>query len=290
MRTKRDERHERAGQARRTGRTEQTEQTERDADVRDTEDGRPVAEDERPVVAVGHRGDPYRIRENTLPSLHSAFARGADAVEFDVRLTRDGVPVLLHDSTLERLWDDERRLADLIHDEVREHTGGGVPTLAEALAALPGARLMIDLPGASPAAVRTVVGTVRDGGAADRVYYCSSPTTMLAVRAADADAEIAMTWTTVAPPRPALLDAVRPRWLNYRFGLVSRELADRDHRAGLLVSAWTADTGRSMRRLIARGADSITTNRIDVLAGLLGRSPRPVSGPASPSASHLEQS
>ncbi|MFJ1597140.1 glycerophosphodiester phosphodiesterase [Streptomyces sp. NPDC088261] len=268
MRTKRDERHEQAGRAGRARRAEQD------------------PADERPVVAVGHRGDPYRIRENTLPSLRSAFARGADAVEFDVRLTRDGVPVLLHDSTLERLWGDERRLADLTHDEVRDHARGEVPTLAEALAALPGARLMIDLPGASAAAVRTVVGTVRDGGAADRVYYCASPTTMLAVRAADADAEIAMTWTTVAPPRPALLDAVRPRWLNYRFGLVSRELADRDHRAGLLVSAWTADTGRSMRRLIARGVDSITTNRIDVLAGLLGRAPHPAARPAS----HLEQS
>ncbi|WP_327234249.1 glycerophosphodiester phosphodiesterase [Streptomyces sp. NBC_01317] len=283
MRTKRDERHERAGRAGQAGRAEQ--------DIRNTED-------ERPVVAVGHRGDPYRIRENTLPSLRSALARGADAVELDVRLTRDGVPVLLHDSTLERLWGDERRLADLTHDEVREHTRGGVPTLAEALDALPGARLMIDLPGASPAAVRTVVGTVRDGGAADRVYYCASPTTMLAVRAADADAEIAMTWTTVAPPRPTLLDAVRPRWLNYRFGLVSRELADRNHRDGLLVSAWTVDTGRSMRRLIARGADSITTNRIDILAGLLGRAPRPApdptpepaSDPTSPTASHLEQS
>lgn len=56
------------------------------------------------VTAVAHRGDPYRFRENTLDSLRSGLDRGADAVEFDVRLTRDGVPVLLHDDTLERLW------------------------------------------------------------------------------------------------------------------------------------------------------------------------------------------
>lgn len=92
---------------------------------------------------------------------------------------------------------------------------------------------------------------------------------MLRVRAADPAAEIALTWTTLAPPRPALLDAVRPRWLNYRFGLVDRELTDRLHRDGLLVSAWTADTKRTMRRLVQQGVDSITTNRVAALRGVL---------------------
>ncbi|MFE3829298.1 glycerophosphodiester phosphodiesterase [Streptomyces sp. NPDC059092] len=240
----------------------------------------------RTVVAVGHRGDPYRVRENTLPSVRSARRRGADAVEIDVRLTGDGVPVLLHDASLARLWGYERRLAEVTYDELRELTRGEVPTLRDALLPPPdgeyggdgaparrpygtGGRFMIDLPGATAASVRTVVGTVRECGAEERVYYCAGPDTMLAVRAADARAEIAMTWTTPAPPRPVLLAAVRPRWLNYRFGLVSRELADRNHRDGLLVSAWTVDTRRNMRRLIERGVDSITTNRIDVLSGLL---------------------
>ncbi|NEB12580.1 glycerophosphodiester phosphodiesterase, partial [Streptomyces coelicoflavus] len=80
--------------------------------------------------------------------------------------------------------------------------------------------------------------------------------------------EIALTWTTAAPPRPALLAAVRPRWLNYRFGLVNRALAERVHADGLLLSAWTPDTGRTMRRLRALGVDSLTTNRIDVLCAL----------------------
>lgn len=90
------------------------------------------------VTAVAHRGDPYRFRENTLDSLRSAIARGADAVEIDVRLTRDGVPVLLHDETLKRLWEVDRPLRALSAEEVRGLTGGGVPTLAEALAATEG--------------------------------------------------------------------------------------------------------------------------------------------------------
>ncbi|MGN2366100.1 glycerophosphodiester phosphodiesterase [Streptomyces luridiscabiei] len=227
------------------------------------------------ITAVGHRGDPYRARENTLPSIRSALDRGADAVEIDVRVTRDGVPVLLHDATLERLWGQDRRVDRLTHQEVLELTGGGVPTLAEALAAAGKHRVMVDLPGSTDASVKKIVGTVRECGAGDRAYYCASADAMLRVRAADPAAEIALTWTTLAPPRPVLLEAVKPRWLNYRFGLVSCELADRAHRDGLLVSAWTADTKRTMRRLIERGVDSITTNRIDTLHKLRSNSPAP---------------
>ncbi|MBD0840121.1 glycerophosphodiester phosphodiesterase [Streptomyces sp. TRM68416] len=221
------------------------------------------------VTAVAHRGDPYLFRENTLDSLRSGLRRGADAVEVDVRVTRDGVPVLLHDETLKRLWGLDRPLRAVTADELRERTADGVPTLVEALSATDGHRVMLDLPGGpDPRTVRRIVDVVRECGADDRVYYCAAAPAMLAVRAADPAAEIALTWTTSAPPRPALLTAVRPRWLNYRFGLVDRALADRVHRDGCLLSVWTPDTRRSMRRLLALGVDSITTNRIDALRTL----------------------
>jgi glycerophosphoryl diester phosphodiesterase len=221
------------------------------------------------VTAVAHRGDPYRVRENTLDSLRSALRMGADAVEIDVRLTRDGVPVLLHDDTLKRLWEHDRPLLSLSATEVRGLTGGGVPTLAEALAATEGSRVMLDLPGTPDVrAARRVVDAVREAGAQDRVYYCAGAPAMLAVRAADPAAEIALTWTSLAPPRPALLDAVRPRWLNYRFSLVDRALAARVHRDGRLLSVWTPDTRRSLRRLLDLGVDSITTNRVGLLLAL----------------------
>ncbi|MER5711491.1 glycerophosphodiester phosphodiesterase [Streptomyces sp. NPDC042898] len=223
----------------------------------------------RPVTVVGHRGDPYRVRENTLPSIASAIEQGADAVEVDVRLTEDGVPVLLHDDTLKRLWGHDRPLSRLSYEQLRELTYDGVPTLREALITAGAHRLMLDLPGGNEDSVRKIVGTVRECGAGERVYYCAGSVAMLQVRAADPAAEIALTWTSLAPPRRVLLDAVRPKWLNYRFGLVSRELTERVHRDGLLVSAWTADTTRTMRKLIFNGVDSITTNRVDALAAAL---------------------
>ncbi|WP_422127708.1 glycerophosphodiester phosphodiesterase [Streptomyces misionensis] len=221
------------------------------------------------VTAVAHRGDPYRFRENTVDSLRSALDRGADVVEIDVRLTRDGVPVLLHDDTLARLWELDRPLSALSAEELRGLTGGRVPTLAQALAATGDSRVMVDLCGrVTRRTMDRILDVVRQSGAGERVYYSAGAETMLTVRAADPAAEIALTWTTLAPPRPALLAAIRPRWLNYRFSLVDRDLVARVHRDGQLVSVWTPDTRRALSRLLDQGVDSITTNRIDVLHGL----------------------
>jgi glycerophosphoryl diester phosphodiesterase len=128
---------------------------------------------------------------------------------------------------------------------------------------------MLDLPGTREVRVaRRIVDVVREEGAQDRVYYCADAGAMLAVREADPSAEIALTWTSLAPPRPALLNAVKPRWLNYRFSLMDRDLAERIHTDGYLISVWTPDTRRSMRRLAEMGVDSITTNRVDLLCAL----------------------
>lgn len=240
------------------------------------------------ALAVAHRGDPYHFRENTLPSVRSALRKGADVVEVDVKVTRDGVPVLLHDPTLERLWGYDAPVAALTAGDVRDLTGDGVPTLAEGLAELrdfPGSaeplpdrdgdpadapaapRMLIDLTAADQAAPS--VAAVREAGVADRVYYCGELPAMLAVRALDPGAEIAMTWKTSRRPSRALIDEVEPRWLNLRFGLVDRPTVAfaRDH--GLMVAAWTADWGRSMSRLLELGVDAVTTNRLDALQRIL---------------------
>src|SRR5262245_3692480 len=64
----------------------------------------------RPMI-VAHRGDSYRAPENTIEAARLGFEAGADAWELDVRLTADGVPVVIHDATLARTTDVARRFA-----------------------------------------------------------------------------------------------------------------------------------------------------------------------------------
>ena len=98
-------------------------------------------------LTIAHRGDPVAHRENTLPSLRSAVAKGANTLEFDLRLTRDGQIVLLHDASLERLWGQPEPLADLTLAELRQRDLGGyqLPTFDELLAEFPETTFLVDL-------------------------------------------------------------------------------------------------------------------------------------------------
>ena len=69
-------------------------------------------------LIIGHRGASAVAPENTMAAFHEAIAVGADGIEFDVRLTRDGVPVVIHDSTLRRIGGVNQRVADLSWQEL----------------------------------------------------------------------------------------------------------------------------------------------------------------------------
>ncbi|OKJ03261.1 glycerophosphodiester phosphodiesterase [Kitasatospora sp. CB01950] len=220
------------------------------------------------VRAVAHRGEPYQHRENTLPAVGAALAAGADAVEVDVQLTRDGVPVLLHDRTLERLWNDPRPINRVTAEQLAEVAAPGlrIPTLAETLTAVAqtdGRQLLIDLDDAQPAAATW--RTVSDLGLADRVAFCGPVLAMLAVRELAPQAEISLTWNRPQLPKQRLLEELRPTYLNPPFGLVDERLVATVHDAGLALATWTVDLRRTMRRMLDLGVDSLTSNRVALL-------------------------
>jgi glycerophosphoryl diester phosphodiesterase len=72
----------------------------------------------RPLI-IGHRGAAAVAPENTMAAFQEAIAAGADGIEFDVRLSRDGVPVVIHDSTLRRTARLSSRIADLTWAELQ---------------------------------------------------------------------------------------------------------------------------------------------------------------------------
>ena len=99
-------------------------------------------------LVIAHRGDSANRPENTLASFASALAIGADFVEFDVQLTKDGHVVVIHDPTLERTTDGAGRVKELTLAELRkvsagypqrfgdQYRGERVPTLSEVLGLL----------------------------------------------------------------------------------------------------------------------------------------------------------
>lgn len=212
----------------------------------------------------GQAGGPV---ENTLAAIRAAVAIGVRTIEIDVRVTRDGVVVLLHDPTLKRLWGDPRAIVDVDLAEVRELGGQGrrIPLLAEALEELrgTGARLLIDMDEPGPAA--PAVEVVRSSAAEEFTVWCGHPDAMRTVRTELCEAEIWMPWYAAEPPATDDLAALRPTVINVEHILVGRAFVDAIHALGAEVSCWTVDDPAQAAHLAAIGVDSITTNRVSEL-------------------------
>jgi len=88
------------------------------------------------IFIVGHRGDPVHEPENTLRSIIRAFKVGADAVEIDVRLSKDNVPVVIHDETVDRTSNGHGYVRKMTLNQLKKldfGKGERIPTLEEAL-------------------------------------------------------------------------------------------------------------------------------------------------------------
>ncbi|MDR2996844.1 MAG: inositol monophosphatase [Microbacterium sp.] len=214
---------------------------------------------------TAHRGDSSAHRENTLPAIRSAIAKGADLVEFDLRLTADGDVIVLHDPTLERLWGvrrpvSETTLAEILALGDADHRP---PTLAEALACFDGTDTVAVIDVTDPRMIAPAMPLVLASGAT--ASWCGDLGAMRVVRDLDPDASIWMPWDRVVPPGADEILGLAPDTINVPAYVVTRELVDGVHDLGLRLAAWTVDEPADMRAMAEAGVDQVTTNRLDDL-------------------------
>ncbi|MEO7070053.1 MAG: inositol monophosphatase family protein [Nostocoides sp.] len=209
-----------------------------------------------------HRGDSSVFRENTLPAVRSAVDAGAQFVEIDVRLTRDGDVVVLHDPSLERLWGMRAEIADTSYSTLtllgdRDHRP---PLLAEVLELIEGSSstLLIDMdwPGPAESAVRVAA---RSGAS---VAWCGDLGAMRAIRALDPSASIWMPWARADSPTAEDIRELAPDYINSEFLTMTAAMAEDIHALGCKIAVWTVDHEFAMRRACELGVDTVTTNQL----------------------------
>lgn len=103
------------------------------------------------MMVAAHRGDSAHFPENTMAAFRAAIEVGVDMIETDVQLTRDGVPVLIHDKTVDRTTDGTGDVKDMTFAELRALNAGTeelpqqIPTLSELLELLQGTGVTLNL-------------------------------------------------------------------------------------------------------------------------------------------------
>lgn len=242
------------------------------------------------VSVIAHRGGSKLRPENTLAAFDHAVTLGADAIECDVHLSRDGEPVVIHDPTLNRTTDGRGPVSALTAAELGRvdagfHFGADsghpfrghgiyVPRLAEVLAriTLP---IVVEIKGSQPEVADTVLGVIGDAGAIDRVIVGGFSQAVLE-RARQVNTEV-VTSASKEEARWALyrsyvrLAPTDPQYwvfqVPYRFRgrrRFRKNFIETVGRVNLPVQEWIVDHADDMRNLIEWGANGIISDRPDL--------------------------
>jgi glycerophosphoryl diester phosphodiesterase len=244
------------------------------------------------LTVFAHRGGAALAPENTRGAFRQAAALGVDGCELDVRLSRDGEVVVVHDATLDRTTDADGPVSSLTAAELARVDAGcrfgaaagfpwrgrgeGVPRLADVLADHPALPFIIEVKGDDPAVADAAVAVVRRAGALDRVCFGGfADVTLAAVRAS---APEACTSAATEEIRRALYKsyvwwplgrvAYRafqvPEVANGGTRVVSPRFIRCAHRAGRVIHVWTVNSPPDIERLKAWGVDGVITDRPDI--------------------------
>jgi glycerophosphoryl diester phosphodiesterase len=237
------------------------------------------------MLIIGHRGASAIAPENTMAAFREALAVGADGIEFDVRLTRNGVPVVIHDSTLRRTAGLPHRVADLTWTEISKVDVGSwfaasfanetVPGLAELFRLLQSnnstlyLEMKCDSASEQRALAEACVRTIREHALKERVIVeCFQLPGLRMLKEIDPEIktvalfEPSFTNPSVLSDRRIIKQAtdVGAAALALHHRLARESLVQKAKEAGLHVAVWTVDDPAWIERAKKIGIDALITN------------------------------
>jgi glycerophosphoryl diester phosphodiesterase len=223
------------------------------------------------IIVIAHRGAHRTVPENTLASLEKAIELGCDYVELDVRRTKDGVLVLMHDASVNRMTHGRGKIEDLTFDQIRKldirdktgaASGQKLPTFDEFLEHAKGRmKLYVDHKKAPPAEVLALIE--KHGMLKDVVVYNGSPSILREYKRLAPSV-----W--IMPDHPRSLEAIaalakdlKPETLDGSITDWTAAQVEAAHRAGCQVwvdSISPLDNPAGIKQMVERGVDAIQTD------------------------------
>jgi len=243
----------------------------------------------RTPVIIAHRGASAAAPENTLAAFTLAAALGADAIELDVKLSKDGAPIIMHDETVDRTTDAKGKVKDFTLADFRKmdagswkdttYVGERVPTLAEVFEVVAG-RLWVNVELTNydtrgDDLVPTVVALIQKMAWQRRVLLSSfDPLNIRRVKHLDSSLPVAQLTASDMPIylREAWLAPAAPHEARHPDVAQLRQKGVAwYHRRGYRVNVWTNNDAADMRDFAWQGVDGLITDVPNVAKGVIGK-------------------
>ena len=233
------------------------------------------------IQVIAHRGYSSAYPENTQAAFAGALAAGADYIETDVQMTKDGQAVLFHDDTLERVMGVQGRIAEYTYEELSgmdagtwfsdDYAGERIVTLQQMLELVRDSDVKIYLElkdiGNLEGFEETVLAATDAADMTKRCVFASFCYEYLK-HLKELDADVQVLYNTLSADA-GLTEEFPAEYYGIAVDAVTAEAVLEAHAASRRVFVWTADTPGQMKRLQEMGVDGIVTNDPG-LAGSLG--------------------
>lgn len=231
-------------------------------------------------IIIAHRGASGYAPENTIPAFKKALEMGAEGIELDVHLTKDGELVVIHDPVINRTSNGQGMIKDFTLDELKgfdfgswfsdEFAGATIPTLEEVLCLIKGWDGLLNIeiksgPIIYPDIERKLLDMVEKYDFKDKVIFSSfNHYSLKDIKAMDGDVKIGLLYACgmVEPWRYAMqlnADALHPSYYN-----IIPEMVKGCKKHGIKLNPYTINDKKDMELMIKAGVDGIITNYPDV--------------------------
>ena len=224
-----------------------------------------------------HRGLSALMPENTLPAFAAALSLGADEIEFDVRLTKDGELIVSHDKTLERISDGVGTLGDFTLAELKQlnigvKRGWVVPfcTAEEVFSQFAG-KLMFNIHlkehGEQGYLIRSLCDLADRYHARESIYFAGSPGELAWMQQIAPD--IPRTAIQLPKDQMGIFEMAKTydcHRVQFWLGMFDEALIQKMHGEGILCNLYYADTAEDYQKYFDMGIDTLLTNRMDLAA------------------------
>ena len=218
------------------------------------------------MLRIGHRGARAYAPENTLASFKKALEIGVDAVELDVRKTKDNQLVVIHDADVKRTTNGEGLVSELMLKEIKNLSADGekIPTLEEALDFLDKkVKVFVELK--EEGVEKQVLSIVHDKGLEKNVVVVSFLEDALKkVRELDKDIETGLIYAKHKNPLKAALE-LKANYLLALYRFTHTANVEKAHECGLKVVVWTINNPQEAEEYAKKGVDGIASDKPDIL-------------------------
>lgn len=229
------------------------------------------------MLIYAHRGYSSIYPENTLSAFKAAIDSGADGIETDIHLTRDGVIVITHDENIKRVSDGEGMVKDMTYEELLTYDFGSwkderfkgekIPTLSELLDLIEGTDMVLNIEikmgfTMYPGIEEKTLAMVTERGLLDRVIFSSfNHYSMAKVKQLNPLAKVAPLYSEGIFEPFNYAKTFEAYAIHPSKAVIFKPIVEGCHQLKIKVNVWTVDEIETAKKLEEMGVDAVITNK-----------------------------